>query len=74
MMYLPFNVYLDSKTVNTLTEAVLPTLPMMYLPFNVYLESKTVNTLTEAVFANITNDVPSLQYWKLVNISLLENY
>ena len=40
MLYLPFNVYLDSKRVSILTEAVLPTLPMLYLPFNVYLDSK----------------------------------
>ena len=40
MLYLPFNVYLDSKRVSILIEAVLPTLPMLYLPFNVYLDSK----------------------------------
>ena len=40
MLYLPFNVYLDSKRVSILTEAVLPTLPMLYYPFNVYLDSK----------------------------------
>ena len=34
MLHLPFNVYLDSKRVSTLIEAVLPTLPMLYLPFN----------------------------------------
>ena len=28
MLYLPFNVYLDSKRVSVLIEAVLPTLPM----------------------------------------------
>ena len=29
MLYLPFNVYLDSKRVSILIEAVLPTLPML---------------------------------------------
>ena len=33
MLYLPFNVYLDSKRVSILIEAVLPILPMMYLFF-----------------------------------------
>ena len=61
MLYLPFNVYLDSKRVSVLIEAVLPTLPMLYLPFNVYLDSKRVSILIEAVLANITNVVPSLQ-------------
>ena len=61
MLYLPFNVYLDSKRVSILIEAVWPTLPMLYLPFNVYLDSKRVSILIEAVFANITNGVPSLQ-------------
>ena len=44
MLYLPFDVhvYLDSKRVSILIEAVLPTLPMLYLPFNVYLDSKRV--------------------------------
>ena len=49
MMYVPFNVYLDSKSVSILIEAVLPTLPMLYLPINVYLESKRVGILIEAV-------------------------
>ena len=35
MLYLHFNVYLDSKRVSILIEAVLPTLPMLYLLFNV---------------------------------------
>ena len=43
------NVYLDSKRVSILIEAVLPTLPMLYLPFNVYLDSKRVSMLIEAV-------------------------
>ena len=34
MLYLPFNVYLDSKRVSILIDAVLSTLPMLYLPFN----------------------------------------
>ena len=49
MLYLPFNVYLDSKRVSILIEAVWPTLPMMYLPFNVYLDSKRLSILIEAV-------------------------
>ena len=51
MLYLPFNVYLDSKRVSILIEAVLPALPMLYLPFNVhvYLDSKRVSVLIEAV-------------------------
>ena len=40
MLYLPFNVYLDSKRESILIEAVLPTLPMLYLPFNAYLNLK----------------------------------
>ena len=47
-MYLPFNVYLDSKRVSILIEAALPTSPMLYLPFNVYLDSKRVSILIEA--------------------------
>ena len=43
------NVYLDSKRVSILLEAVLPTFPMLYLPFNVYLDSKRVSILIEAV-------------------------
>ena len=42
-------IYLDSKRVSILIEAVLPTLPMLYLPFNVYLDSKRVSILIEAV-------------------------
>ena len=59
MLYIPFNVYLDSKTVSILIEAVLPTLPMlymyMYLPFNVhvYLDSKRVSILIEAVLPTL---------------------
>ena len=51
MLYLPSNVYLDSKRVSIglLIEAVLPTLPMLYLPFNVYHDSKRVSILIEAV-------------------------
>ena len=49
MLYLPFNVYLDSKRVSILIEAVLTTLPMLYLAFNVYLDSKRVSILIEAV-------------------------
>ena len=49
----PFNVYLDSKRVSILIEAVLPTLPMLYLPFNVYLDSKRVSILIEAVFPTL---------------------
>ena len=48
MLYLSFNIYLDSKRVSILIEAVLPTLPMLYLSFNVYLDSKT-SILIEAV-------------------------
>ena len=59
MLYLPFNVYLDSKRVSILIEAVLPTLPMLYLPFNVYLDLKSKHTHRSS-FANITNDVASL--------------
>ena len=51
MVYLPFNVYLDSKRVSIL---VLPTLPMVYLPFNVYLDSKRVSILIEAVLPTST--------------------
>ena len=40
MMYLPFNLYLDSNRVSILIDAVWPTLPMMYLSFNVYLDSR----------------------------------
>ena len=46
-------VYLDSKRVSILIEAVLPTLPMLYLPFNVYLDSKRVSILTEAVLQTL---------------------
>ena len=53
MLYLPFNVYLDSKRVSILIEAVLPTLPMLYLPFNVYLDSKRVGILIEAVLPTL---------------------
>ena len=42
-------MYLDSKRVSILIEAVMPTLPMLYLPFNVYLDSKRVSILIEAV-------------------------
>ena len=49
MLHLPFNVYLDSKRVSTLVDAVLPTLPMLYLSFNIYLDSKRVSILIEAV-------------------------
>ena len=48
-----FNVYLDSKRVSILIEAVLPTLPMLYLPFNVYLDSKRVSILIEAVLPTL---------------------
>ena len=58
MLYLSFNVYIDSKRVSILREAVLPTLPMLYLSFNVYLDSKRVSILIEAVLANTTNVVP----------------
>ena len=53
MLYIPFNVYLDSKRVSILIEAVLPTLPMLYLPFNVYLDSKRVSILIEAVLPTL---------------------
>ena len=53
MLYLPFNVYLDSKRVSILIEAVWPTLPMLYLPFNVYLDSKRVSVLIEAVWPTL---------------------
>ena len=53
MLYLPFNVYLDSKIVSILIEAVLSTLPMLYLPFNVYLDSKRVSILIEAVLSTL---------------------
>ena len=53
MLYHPFNVYLDSKRVSILIEAVLPTLPMLYLPFNVYLDSKRVSILIEAVLPTL---------------------
>ena len=53
MLYLPFNVYLDSKRVSILIEAVLPTSPMLYLPFNVYLDSKRVSILIEAVLPTL---------------------
>ena len=68
MLCLPFNVYLDSKRVSILIEAVLPTLPMLYLPFNVYLDSKRVSILIEAVlptnyqcFIEAVLPFPSLQ-------------
>ena len=38
-------MYLDSKRVSILIEAVLPRLPMLYLHFNVYLDSKRVSIL-----------------------------
>ena len=59
MLYLPFNVYLDSKRVSILIEvsipieAVLPTLPMLYLPFNVYLDSKRESIFSEAVLPTL---------------------
>ena len=53
MLYLPFNVYLYSKRVSILIEAVWPTLPMLYLPFNVYLDSKRVSILIEAVWPTL---------------------
>ena len=31
-------VYLDSKRVSILIEAVLPTLPLLYLPFNILIQ------------------------------------
>ena len=46
MLYLPFNVYLDSERASILIEAVLP---MLYLPFHVYLGLKSVHILIEAV-------------------------
>ena len=49
MLYLLFNVYLDSNRVSIHIEAVLPSLPMLYLLFNVYLDSKRVSILIEAV-------------------------
>ena len=49
MLYLSFNVYLDSERVSILIEAVVPTLPMLYLSFNVYLDSERVSILIEAV-------------------------
>ena len=52
-LYLPFNVYLDSKRVSVLIEAVWPTLPMLYLPFKVYLDSKRVSILIEAVLPTL---------------------
>ena len=61
MLYLSFNVYLDSMRVSILREAVLPTLPMLYLSFNVYLDSKRVSILIEAVLPTLTSVVPSLQ-------------
>ena len=51
MMYLPFNVYLDSKRI--LVEVVLPTLPLLYLPFNVHLDSNRVSILIEAVLPTL---------------------
>ena len=51
MLYLPFNVYIDSKKVSILIEAVLQTLPMLYHPFNVYLDSKSI--LIEAVLPTL---------------------
>ena len=53
MLYLPFNVYLDSERVSILIEAVWPTLPMLYLPFNVYLDSERVSILIEAVLPTL---------------------
>ena len=53
MLYLPFNVYLDSERVSILIEAVWPTLPMLYLPFNVYPDSERVSILIEAVWPTL---------------------
>ena len=53
MLYLPSNVYLDSKRVSILIESVLPTWPMLYLHFNVYLDSKRVSILIEAVLPTL---------------------
>ena len=60
MLYLPYNVYLDSKRVSILIEAVWPTVPMLHLPFNVYLDSKRVSILIEAVWPTLPMSVPSL--------------
>ena len=46
-------MYLDSKTVSILIEAVWPTLPMLYIPFNVHLDSKRVSILIEAVWPTL---------------------
>ena len=62
MLYLPFNVYLDSKRVSKLIEAVLPTLPMLYLS---YLDSERVSILTEAVL--LTLPMLSLPFNSLLN-------
>ena len=46
-------MYIDSKRVSILIEAVLPTLPTLYLPFNVYLDSKRVSILIDAVLPTL---------------------
>ena len=54
MLYLPFNVYLDSKRVSILIEAVLANITnAVHLPFNVYLDSKRVSILIEAVLPTL---------------------
>ena len=49
MLYLPFNVYLDSKRVSILIEAVVPTLPMLYLPSNVHVYLDSKNKISEII-------------------------
>ena len=47
MLYLPFNVYLDSKRVSILIEAAFVNIT------NVYLDSKRVSILIEAALSTL---------------------